>query len=41
MITSGSNECHLFVEIDLDQPAVAIVDFINRYLIPSKKLINY
>jgi len=35
-ITSGDNECHLFVELDPDQPAIAIVDFINRYLIPSK-----
>ena len=32
----GNNECHLFVELDQDQPAIAIVDFINRYLIPSK-----
>jgi len=32
----GNNECHLFVELDPDQPAIAIVDFINRYLIPSK-----
>lgn len=35
-VNTGSNECHLFVELDPDQPAVAIVDFINRYLIPSK-----
>lgn len=33
---SNSNECHLFIELDQDQPAIAIVDFINRYLIPSK-----
>lgn len=35
-IDSGHNECHLFVELDPEQPAIAIVDFINRYLIPSK-----
>ena len=33
---SSSSEVHLFVELDPDQPAIAIVDFINRYLIPSK-----
>ncbi len=33
---NDTNECHLFVELDPDQPAIAIVDFINRYLIPSK-----
>ena len=33
---SLSSEVHLFVELDPDQPAIAIVDFINRYLIPSK-----
>jgi hypothetical protein len=26
----------LFIEVDPEQPAIAIVDFINRYLIPSK-----
>jgi tensin len=35
-VNSGPNECHLFIELDPDQPAIAIVDFINRYLIPSK-----
>ena len=39
--TNGkSNNCHLFVEIDPDQPAIAIVDFINRYLIPYKQKIQ-
>lgn len=37
---SSSSEVHLFVELDPDQPAIAIVDFINRYLIPSKADIN-
>jgi len=32
----GHNECHLFVEMEEDQPAFAIVDFINRYLLPTK-----
>ena len=37
---ANSNDCHLFVELDQDQPAIAIVDFINRYLIPSKQKKN-
>jgi hypothetical protein len=37
-ITTGNNECHLFVELDPEQPAIAVVDFILRYLIPSKTI---
>ena len=36
-LAKDSNECHLFVELDPDQPAIAVVDFVNRYLIPSKQ----
>ena len=33
---TGTNVCHLFVEMEQEQPAFAIVDFINRYLLPAK-----
>ena len=30
---SGHNQCHLFAELDPDQPAKAIVNFVNKVLV--------
>ena len=37
MGSSIENACHLFAELDLEQPATAIVNFVSKVLIGSQQ----